>query len=79
MEQLTGFSEANKAYVEVALELGERALRAALDEAKVRPEEVDIGTLVTPFCAASPSAANKSYQIRPGIDQITVTQTVEPS
>lgn len=40
--QLSGFTEANDAYVEVALELGEQALRSALDEAKVRPSEVDV-------------------------------------
>jgi alkylresorcinol/alkylpyrone synthase len=40
--ELNGFSEANDAYLEVALELGEQALVAALDEAKVKPSEVDI-------------------------------------
>jgi alkylresorcinol/alkylpyrone synthase len=40
--QLTGFTEANDAYIDVALDLGEQALRAALDEAKVKPSEVDI-------------------------------------
>ena len=40
--ELNGFSEANDAYVEVALDLGEQALVAALDEAKVKPAEVDI-------------------------------------
>jgi alkylresorcinol/alkylpyrone synthase len=39
--QLSGFTEANRAYLEVALEIGERALLAALDAAKVRPDEVD--------------------------------------
>lgn len=32
----------HEAYLEVALDLGERALLAALDEAKVKPSEVDI-------------------------------------
>jgi alkylresorcinol/alkylpyrone synthase len=40
--QLTGFTEANQAYLEVALDIGERALLSALDTAKVRPSEVDI-------------------------------------
>ncbi|WP_423202404.1 type III polyketide synthase [Mycobacterium decipiens] len=40
--QLHGFTEANDAFVEVALDLGERALLAALDDAKVKPSEVDI-------------------------------------
>ncbi|CDM78264.1 chalcone synthase [Mycobacterium marinum E11] len=40
--ELNGFTEANDAFVDVALDLGEQALRAALDEAKVRPSEVDV-------------------------------------
>lgn len=39
---LTGFTEANDAYLDVALDLGERALASALDRAKVKPSEVDI-------------------------------------
>jgi alkylresorcinol/alkylpyrone synthase len=40
--QLSGFTEANDAYVEIALDLAEQAFLAALDEAKVKPSEVDI-------------------------------------
>lgn len=40
--ELDGFTEANEAYLEVALDLGERALLAVLDEAKVKPSEIDI-------------------------------------
>ena len=40
--QLSGFTEANDAYIEVALDLAEQALLAALDQAKVKPSEVDI-------------------------------------
>lgn len=40
--ELSGFTEANRAYLEVALDIGERALRSALDTAKIRPAEVDI-------------------------------------
>jgi hypothetical protein len=43
--ELTGFTEANDAYVEIALGLAEQAFLAALDEAKVKPSEVD-----TVFC-----------------------------
>lgn len=39
---LSGFTEANAVYLDVALELGERALRSALDTAGVAPDEVDI-------------------------------------
>lgn len=40
--ELSGFTEANDAYLDVALDLGEQALVAALDEAKVKPSELDI-------------------------------------
>lgn len=40
--QLSGFTEANDAWVEIALDLAEQAFLAALDEAKVKPSEVDI-------------------------------------
>lgn len=39
---LSGFSEANDAFIGVALELAEQALLRALDRAGVRPSEVDI-------------------------------------
>jgi alkylresorcinol/alkylpyrone synthase len=40
--QLSGFTEANDAYVEIALDLAEQAFLAALEQAKVKPSEVDI-------------------------------------
>jgi alkylresorcinol/alkylpyrone synthase len=40
--ELSGFSEANAAYLEVALQIGERALVSALDKAGLRPEDVDV-------------------------------------
>jgi alkylresorcinol/alkylpyrone synthase len=40
--KLSGFTEANAYYVEIALDLAEQAFLAALDEAKVKPSEVDI-------------------------------------
>jgi alkylresorcinol/alkylpyrone synthase len=40
--ELSGFTEANEAYLDVALELGERALLSALSAAKIDPSEVDI-------------------------------------
>lgn len=40
--KLSGFTEANNAYLDVALELGERALSSALATAEVKPSEVDI-------------------------------------
>lgn len=40
--KLSGFTEANDTFIDVALDLGERALLSALDAAKVRPTDVDI-------------------------------------
>jgi alkylresorcinol/alkylpyrone synthase len=42
MERLSGFTEANEAYLDVALDLAEQALLQALDKANVAPSEVDI-------------------------------------
>jgi alkylresorcinol/alkylpyrone synthase len=39
---LSGFTEANNIFIETALELGERAILAALDAAGVGPAEVDV-------------------------------------
>jgi alkylresorcinol/alkylpyrone synthase len=40
--KLSGFTEANDAYVEIALELGERALLSAMATAEIEPHEVDV-------------------------------------
>lgn len=40
--ELSGFTEANDTYLDIALELGERALRSALAKARVEPSEVDV-------------------------------------
>jgi alkylresorcinol/alkylpyrone synthase len=40
--QLSGFTEANDAYLDVALDLGERALSSALAAAGMEPSDVDI-------------------------------------
>jgi alkylresorcinol/alkylpyrone synthase len=53
--KLSGFTEANDAYVRVALELGERALLSALDTAGVRPCEVDLIVSTTVTGLAVPS------------------------
>lgn len=53
--ELNGFTEANDAYLEVALDLGEQALVAALDEAKVKPSELDIVFSTTVTGLAGPT------------------------
>jgi alkylresorcinol/alkylpyrone synthase len=53
--ELTGFTEANTAYVEVAVELGEQAIRTALDAAHVAPEEVDAIVMVSSTGVAVPT------------------------
>jgi len=52
---LTDFGEANEIFIENAITLGSEGLAAALDEAKVRPDEVDLimSTTVTGIMAPS--------------------------
>jgi alkylresorcinol/alkylpyrone synthase len=40
--ELSGFTEANDIFIDVAVGLGERALLSALDNAQVAPDEVDV-------------------------------------
>jgi alkylresorcinol/alkylpyrone synthase len=40
-KELNGFTEANDAYLDIALELGERSLKSALAQAEIEPSEVD--------------------------------------
>ena len=40
--QLGGFTEANDAYLDIALELGERALSSALATAGMTPSDIDV-------------------------------------
>ncbi len=53
--KLTGFTEANNAYLEVAVDLGEQAIRSALAAAKVRPHEVDTIVMVSSTGIAVPT------------------------
>jgi alkylresorcinol/alkylpyrone synthase len=66
--QLSGFTEANDAYVDVALNLAEQALLTALDEAKVKPSEVDIvfSTTVAGLAVAAPGCQTRPA-VRPGL------------
>jgi predicted naringenin-chalcone synthase len=53
--KLTGFTEANAAYVEVAVDLGGRAVLSALDAAGIAPDEVDIIVMVSSTGVAVPT------------------------
>lgn len=53
--RLSGFTEANTAYLEVAVELGEQAVRSALDAAHIAPAEVDAIVLVSSTGVAVPT------------------------
>jgi alkylresorcinol/alkylpyrone synthase len=52
---LKGFGSANDAYLRVAVELGERALREALREARLEPGDVDTLLTVSTTGVAAPS------------------------
>ena len=53
--RLSGFTEANDAYLEVAVDLGEQAVRAALAAAKIEPREVDAIVTVSSTGIAVPT------------------------
>lgn len=53
--KLSGFTEANDAYLEVAVDLGERAIRSALSAANIEPDEVDTIVMVSSTGIAVPT------------------------
>lgn len=72
----TGFGEANDAYLEVALDLGERALLAALDEAKVKPGELDVVFTTTAGGLAVPALEARLARrigLRPDITRVPLS------
>jgi alkylresorcinol/alkylpyrone synthase len=71
--QLSGFTEANTAYLNVALELGERALSSALATAEIEPSEVDIvfSTTVTGLTVPSLEARLATRMgLRPDVKRV---------
>lgn len=52
---LTSFTEANDAFVRLGTDLAERAARVALDDAHIRPDEVDLVVFTTITGVSAPS------------------------
>src|SRR6478735_7666613 len=73
--ELTGFTEANAAYLDVAMDLGERAIRKALDAAGLQPSDVDIVFSTTVAGAAGIARMNDYLRAYP--DQVAVLLAVE--
>ncbi|BAX92622.1 alpha-pyrone synthesis polyketide synthase-like Pks11 [Mycobacterium shigaense] len=53
--KMSGFTEANDAYLQVAVDLGERAIRKALAAANIQPQEVDTIVMVSSTGIAVPT------------------------
>src|ERR1700760_450295 len=53
--KLTGFTEANNAYLQVAVDLGEQAIRKVLATANIEPHEVDAIVMVSSTGVAVPT------------------------
>ncbi|MEU1628916.1 3-oxoacyl-[acyl-carrier-protein] synthase III C-terminal domain-containing protein [Streptomyces sp. NPDC020096] len=74
-KSLGGFGAANDLYIEAALELGERVLRAAFEEAGIEAREVDlvISTSVTGIAAPSVEARLAGrVGLRPDVKRVPV-------
>jgi alkylresorcinol/alkylpyrone synthase len=71
--KMSGFTEANAAYLEVAVELGEQAVRRALDDAHVRADEVDAIVTVSSTGVAVPTIDARiaaAVGLRPDVKRI---------
>lgn len=70
---LTGFTEANTAYLEVATDLAERAVRSALEAAKLEPRDVDAIVMVSSTGVAVPTIDARIFSrlgLRPDVKRI---------
>ncbi|MEV0237381.1 3-oxoacyl-[acyl-carrier-protein] synthase III C-terminal domain-containing protein [Nonomuraea sp. NPDC050786] len=73
--KLDSFERANDMYLEVALDLGEQALRGALRKAGIRPEKVDHLLLCSTTGIATPSLDARLAQrvgLRPDVKRVPV-------
>src|ERR1700751_1944754 len=71
--KLTGFTEANDAYLEVAVDLGEQAIRKALAAANIEPHEVDTIVMVSSTGIAVPTIDARLMSrigLRPNIKRV---------
>ncbi|MDT5075288.1 MAG: alkylresorcinol/alkylpyrone synthase [Mycobacterium sp.] len=70
---MTGFTEANDAYVEVATQLGQEAVLSALDASGIRPDEVDAIVMVSSTGVAVPTVDARiasNIGLRPDVKRI---------
>ncbi|MEO3872986.1 3-oxoacyl-[acyl-carrier-protein] synthase III C-terminal domain-containing protein [Nonomuraea sp. B12E4] len=73
--KLDSFARANDAFIEIALDLGEQALRGALKKADVRPEKIDHLLFCSTTGLATPSLDAKLAQrmgLRPDVKRVPV-------
>ncbi|ORW97735.1 stilbene synthase [Mycobacterium sp. IEC1808] len=71
--KLSGFTEANDTYLEVAVDLGERAVRSALAAAGIEPHEVDTIVMVSSTGIAVPTIDARLMSrigLRPNIKRV---------
>ena len=71
--RFSGLTEASDAYLEIALDLGERALLAALDQAQVKPSELDIlfsTTVAGPAVRRLPARLARRVGLRADVKRI---------
>jgi alkylresorcinol/alkylpyrone synthase len=71
--QMSGFTEANAAYIEVACDLGRQAVVSALDSANIAPDEVDVIVVVSSTGIAVPTIDARiatSIGLRPDVKRI---------
>jgi alkylresorcinol/alkylpyrone synthase len=71
--QMSGFTEANAAYIEVASDLGRQAVLSALESANIAPDEVDVIVTVSSTGVAVPTVDARiasSIGLRPDVKRI---------
>ena len=71
--QLSGFTEANEAYLDIALELGERSLKSAMEIAEIEPSEIDVVFSTTVTGLAVPSLEGRLASrlgLRPDVKRV---------